>query len=172
MKAKSIIAFMTLLAAMALPGVASAELKIGVVNAIKILEGAPQAEAARKQLEKEFASRDRDLVARQKTIKEMEDRLAREGATMSEAEARKLERDIVSKRRDLKRDQDEFREDVNLRRNEEFGKIQKEIVQSIQDVAKSEGYDLILGEGVIYASDKTDITNAVLERLRKGSSSP
>lgn len=172
MKAKSIIAFMTLVAAMALPGVASAELKIGVVNAIKILEGAPQAEAARKQLEKEFASRDRDLVARQKTIKEMEDRLAREGATMSEAEARKLERDIVSKRRDLKRDQDEFREDVNLRRNEEFGKIQKEIVQSIQDVAKSEGYDLILGEGVIYASDKTDITNAVLERLRKGSSSP
>jgi outer membrane protein len=157
---------------MALPGVASAELKIGVVNAIKILEGAPQAEAARKQLEKEFASRDRDLVARQKTIKEMEDRLARDGATMAEAEARKLERDIVSKRRDLKRDQDEFREDVNLRRNEEFGKIQKEIVQSIQDVAKSEGYDLILGEGVIYASDKTDITNAVLERLRKGSSSP
>lgn len=157
---------------MALPGSASAELKIGVVNAIKILEGAPQAEAARKQLEKEFASRDRDLVARQKAIKEMEDRLARDGATMAEAEARKLERDIVSKRRDLKRDQDEFREDVNLRRNEEFGKIQKEIVQSIQDVAKSEGYDLILGEGVIYASDKTDITNAVLERLRKGSGSP
>lgn len=172
LKAKSIISFMTIVAAMALPGAASAELKIGVVNAIKILEGAPQAEAARKQLEKEFASRDRDLVARQKTIKEMEDRLAREGATMSEADARKLERDIVSKRRDLKRDQDEFREDVNLRRNEEFGKIQKEIVQSIQDVAKSEGYDLILGEGVIYASEKTDITNAVLERLRKGSSSP
>jgi outer membrane protein len=160
-----------MLAAMMLPGSASAELKIGVVNAIKILEGAPQAEAARKQLEKEFASRDRDLVARQKTIKEMEDRLARDGATMAEAEARKLERDIVSKRRDLKRDQDEFREDVNLRRNEEFGKIQKEIVQSIQDVAKAEGYDLVLGEGVIYASDKTDITNAVLERLRKGSSS-
>ncbi|MCG3200817.1 MAG: Chaperone protein Skp [Gammaproteobacteria bacterium] len=172
MKAKLIFSFMTLLAVMALPGTASAELKIGVVNAIKILEGAPQAEAARKQLEKEFASRDRDLVARQKTIKEMEDRLARDGATLSEADARKLERDIVSKRRDLKRDQDEFREDVNLRRNEEFGKIQKEIVQSIQDVAKSEGYDLVLGEGVIYASDKTDITNAVLERLRKGSSSP
>jgi outer membrane protein len=161
-----------MLAAMMLPGSASAELKIGVVNAIKILEGAPQAEAARKQLEKEFASRDRDLVARQKSIKEMEDRLSREGATMSEADARKLERDIVSKRRDLKRDQDEFREDVNLRRNEEFGKIQKEIVQSIQDVAKSQGYDLILGEGVIYANEKTDITNAVLERLRKGGGSP
>lgn len=161
-----------MLALAAIPGTASAELKIGVVNAIKILEGAPQAESARKQLEKEFASRDRDLVARQKVIKEMEDKLSREGADLSDADARKLERDIVSKRRDLKRDQDEFREDVNLRRNEEFGKIQKEIVQSIQDVAKSQGYDLILGEGVIYANEKTDITSAVLERLRKGGGAP
>jgi len=149
------------------PGAASAELKIGVVNAIKILEGAPQAEAARKQLEKEFATRDRDLVARQKQIKEMEDRLSRDGATMSETDARKLERDIVSKRRDLKRDQDEFREDVNLRRNEEFGKIQKEIIQSIQAVAKEQGFDLVLGEGVIYANDKVDITTSVLDRLKK-----
>jgi outer membrane protein len=159
-----------LVVAAVIPGTAKAELKIGVVNAIKILEGAPQAEAARKQLEKEFASRDRDLVARQKSIKEMEDKLARDGATMNETDAGKMERDIVSKRRDLKRDQDEFREDVNLRRNEEFGKIQKEIVQSIQAVAKEQGYDLILGEGVIYANDKTDITGAVLERLRKGES--
>ena len=155
-----------------MPGIALAELKIGVVNAVKILEGAPQAEAARKQLEKEFASRDRDLVSRQKQIKEMEDRLTRDGASMGETEARKLERDIVSKRRDLKRDQDEFRDDVNLRRNEEFGKIQKEIVLSIQAVAKSQGYDLVLGDGVIFASEKTDITNAVLEQLRKGGGSP
>lgn len=168
MKANRKLSMLLVLASAVIPGVAHADLKIGVVNAIKILEGAPQAEAARKQLEKEFASRDRDLVARQKSIKEMEDKLARDGATMSEADAGKMERDIVSKRRDLKRDQDEFREDVNLRRNEEFGKIQKEIVLSIQEVAKEQGYDLVLGEGVIYANDKTDITGAVLDRLRKG----
>lgn len=149
------------------PGMATAELKIGVVNAIKILEGAPQAEAARKQLEKEFATRDRDLVARQRQIKESEDALARDGATLSEADARNRERDIVGKRRDLKRDQDEFREDVNLRRNEEFSKIQREIIESIQVVAKDQGFDLVLGEGVIYANDKVDITNAVIERLRR-----
>ncbi|MGQ0657691.1 MAG: OmpH family outer membrane protein [Chromatiales bacterium] len=156
-----------ILAASMVPGIAAAELKIGVVNAIKILEGAPQAEAARKQLEKEFATRDRDLVARQRQIKESEDTLARDGPTMSETDARKLERDIVAKRRDLKRDQDEFREDVNLRRNEEFGKIQREIIESIQAVAKAQGFDLVLGEGVIYANDKVDITNAVLDKLRK-----
>jgi len=143
-------------------------LKIGVVNAVKVLEGAPQAERARKLLEKEFAARDRELLAQQKAIKEMEDKLSKDGAVMSESEAQKLERDIVGKRRDLKRDQDEFREDVNLRRNEEFGKIQKEIVQSIQAVAKDQGFDLVLGDGVIYASDKVDVTGDVLDRLKKG----
>ena len=172
MKTKAFLSVAALLAGSAFAGPVGAELKIGVVNAVKILEGAPQAEAARKQLEKEFATRDRELVARQKQIKELEDRLSRDGATMSETDVRQLERDIVSKRRDLKRDQDEFREDVNLRRNEEFGKIQKEIVQSIQDVAKQQGFDLILGEGVIYANDKVDVTGAVLERLRKGGASP
>ena len=40
----------------------AADYKLGVVNAPKILEASPQADAARKKLEKEFATRDRDLV--------------------------------------------------------------------------------------------------------------
>ena len=87
---------------------------------------------------------------------------------MSQDEAQKLQRDIMTRRRDLKRDQDEFRDDVNLRRNEEFGKIQKKIIQTIQEVAKAQGYDLVLGDGVIYASDKVDITNLVIDKLKAG----
>lgn len=145
----------------------AAGLKIGVVNALKVLGAAPQAEKARKQLEKEFASRDRELAAEMKTIKQKEDKLEKDGAVMSQDEAQKLQRDIMTRRRDLKRDQDEFRDDVNLRRNEEFGKIQKQIVQTIQAVAKEQGYDLVLGDGVIYASDKVDITNLVIDKLKK-----
>ena len=151
-----------------MPGIASAEgLKIGVVNALKVLEAAPQAERARKQLEKEFASRDRELAAEMKAIKEKEDKLDKDGAIMSQDEAQKMQRDIMTKRRDLKRDQDEFRDDVNLRRNEEFGKIQKQIIKTIQSVAKDQGFDLILGDGVIYANDKVDITNLVIDKLKK-----
>ena len=150
------------------PGLSFAEgIKIGVVNALKVLQAAPQAERARKELEKEFASRDRQLAAEMKAIKDKEDKLEKDGAVMSQDEAQKMQRDIVTKRRDLKRDQDEFRDDVNLRRNEEFGKIQKQIILTIQSVAKEQGYDLVLGDGVIYASDKVDITNLVIDKLKK-----
>ena len=144
-----------------------ADVKVGFVNALKVLEGAPQAERARKLLEKEFATRDRELVAAQKALKTQEEKLVKDGAIMSEGERGKLERDILNKRRELKRDQDEFREDVNLRRNEELGKVQREIVVSIQAVAKAGKYDLIMGEGVIYASERIDVTSRVVEHLKK-----
>ncbi len=141
--------------------------KIGVVNAIRILEQSPQAEKMRKQIEKEFAPRDRELVASQKKLKQLEDRLTKDAAIMSEAERKKLERDIINQRRDLKRSQDEFREDLTFRRNEEIAKIQKEIVDAINAVAKTGAFDVVLSEGVIFASAKVDISQNVIDYLNK-----
>ncbi|MGH8546246.1 MAG: OmpH family outer membrane protein [Gammaproteobacteria bacterium] len=146
----------------------AADLRIGVVNPIKVLKAAPQAEEARKRLEREFASRDKNLVAAQRRAKQLEDRLAKDAPVMTETERRKIERDIIGVKRDLKRDQDEFREDLNFRRNEEFGKIQRQVVEAIQNLAKEEGFDVIVGEGVIYANERVDVTSKVVERLKKG----
>jgi outer membrane protein len=149
------------------PSASAAEYRLGVVNPIKVLESAPQAEDARKRLEKEFAPRDRKLVASQKALKDREDRLARDGPIMSEAERQRLEREVRAASRELKRDQDEFREDLNLRRNEEFTKIQRLVVEAIQAVAKDKEYDLIVGEGVIYASERVDMTDEIIQRLKR-----
>lgn len=143
------------------------DIKIGAVNAVRILENSPQAEAARDKIQREFAPRDRELIEQQKKLKSMEDKLSKDGAIMSEAERANLERDIVQLKRDIKRSQDEFRDDLNFRRNEEFGEIQKTILQAIQKVAKERGYDIVLGEGVIYASQKVDISDQVIEYLKK-----
>ena len=140
--------------------------KIGAVNAIRILEQSPQAEKMRNLLEQEFAPRDRELVAAQKGLKEMEDRLTKDAPIMSEAERSKLERDIINERRDLKRNQDEFREDLTFRRNEEIAKIQKDIIDAINTIAKENGFDMILNEGVIYASPKVDISQLVIDQLK------
>lgn len=145
----------------------AADYRIGVVNAVKVLESAPQAEAARAKLEKEFAPRDRKLVEDQKDLKKMEDRLAQDGAIMSQAERDKLHNEVINRRRELKRNQDEFRDDLNFRRNEEFGKIQRLVVDAIQAVAKEGKYDLIMGEGVIYASKRVDITQKVIDHLKQ-----
>ncbi len=143
----------------------AAELKIGFVNSLKVMDNAPQVEAANKRLEQEFAPRQRKLVGAQQEVKRLEERLTKEGNIMGEAEADNISRDIREKRRDLKRQQDEFREDYNIRRNEELDKLQKRIIEVIQTIAKEQGYDLILSEGVVWASPKVDITDQVLKRL-------
>ncbi len=143
----------------------AAEVKIGFVNVPRVLEKAPQADKAKKDLEKEFSPRDKRLLAEKKKIKKLQDKLKRDAAVMSEDERRKLERDIMSKSRDVKRTQDEFREDFNIRRNEELGKLQKKVYEAIKRLAKKEKFDLLLTEGVVYASSAVDVTKKVQEQL-------
>lgn len=143
------------------------ELKLGFVNAARVLEDAPQAEAARRKLEQEFSPRDKKLVQSQKELRELEEKLTRDGAIMSEEERRKTERDLMTRKRDIKREQDEFREDLNIRRNESFDKLRRRVFEVIVDIAKSENFDLIVSDGVVFASDRIDITGKVVERLKQ-----
>ena len=145
----------------------AADTRIGIVNTAKLLKEAPQAEAARKKLESEFAPRDVKIVDLQKLIKALEDKLSKDAAIMSDAARKKQEREIVSKKRDVKRSREEFTEDFNFRRNEEIGKLQKLVSETILSLAKEKQYDIILNESVIYVSPQVDITANVLERLQK-----
>ena len=145
----------------------AADLKVGFVNAAKVLEQAPQADAARTSLEKEFSPRDKGLLNSQKKIRNLEDKLTRDGAIMSESERHKLERDIVSGKRDIKRGQEEFREDLNIRRNESFDKLRRRVYEVIVDIAKKEKYDLVVSDGVVYADSRIDITDKVVARLKQ-----
>ncbi len=163
------LATMCLLGALSLisVNVIAADLKVGFVNAAKVLEQAPQADAARASLEKEFSPRDKSLIKSQKEIRKLEDRLTRDGAIMSEPERRKLERNIVSQKRDIKREQEEFREDLNIRRNESFDKLRRRVYEVIVDIAKKEKYDLIVSDGVVYADDRINVTDKVVARLKQ-----
>lgn len=147
-------------------GAWAGEIKIGFVNVAQVLQESPQAEQAKKRLEQEFAPRDKRLVSQQKELEKLQEKLNRDAAVMSESERGKLEREILAKQRDLKRAQDEFREDFNIRRNEELGKLQREIFDAIKALAQEEKYDLLLTDGVVYASDQIDVTEKVQERLR------
>lgn len=144
-----------------------AETKIGFVNAARVLEEAPQADIARKQLEKEFAPRDKAIVKMQDELKTIEDKLARDGAVMSESEQRKMERDVLSQKREIKRKKEEFREDLNIRRNEAFEKLRKRVFEVIVAIAEQKKFDLIVSDGVVYASKQIDITKEVVDKLKK-----
>lgn len=142
-----------------------ADLKIGFVNIPAVLEKAPQAEKAKKRLEQEFSPRDKQLVAQQKEIQSMDEKMAKDAAVMGESARSNLEKDILNKKRDAKRAQQEFSEDFNARRNEELGKLQRRIVEAIREIAKAQNFDLLLTDGVIYASEKIDVTSQVQQKL-------
>jgi outer membrane protein len=145
--------------------VSYADLKIGFVNIPVVLEKAPQAEKAKKRLEQEFSPRDKQLVAQQKEIQSMDEKMAKDAAVMGESARANLEKDILNKKRDAKRAQQEFSEDFNARRNEELGKLQRRIVEAIREIAKDQSFDLLLTDGVIYSSEKIDVTTQVQQKL-------
>ena len=147
----------------------AAQLKIAYVDAVKVIEKAPQAKQALAKLEAEFRPRDEKIVVTTKRIKEMEDKLNKEAMVMNSKDRRGIEKKLLILKRNLKRESQEFREDYNLRRNEELASLQKLVYRVIVDIAKKGKYDLVVHEGTIYASKKIDITKRVLKRLQEKS---
>lgn len=153
-----------------LPGAAFAQeedLKVGFVNVGRVIEKAPQGEAALKELEEEFGPRDREIRAMREEVKRLEEELLKNDLVLDESARTEKELELRDKRRALRRATSEFREDYNLRRNEELNALQKLVIKAIVEIAKEESYDLIVHEpAVVYASDQIDMTERVLERLR------
>ena len=143
----------------------AADYKIGFVNTERLFREATPAKRAQQKLEKEFAARDADLQKLAKQVRDLQTLLDRDGATMAETDRRNKERDLANLSRDLQRAQREFREDLNLRRNEELSSIQERANKVIQQIAEAEKFDLILQDPVVFASQRIDITEKVIKAL-------
>ncbi len=141
-------------------------IKVGYVNAARALNDSPQKEAAKKRIEAEFAPRDRKLIAQQKELRKLEDKLVRDGSVMTQSAKQRTTQELRAKKRNLQREFDEFREDSNLRQNQERVKLQKIVLRAIDTVARASGYDIVVGEGVLFAADRVNITNKVTAQLR------
>jgi len=149
-------------------GVQAKDLKIGFVNIQMVMDKSPQGEEAAKTIEKEFSNRGKRLEADAKELKRLEEKFARDAAIMSDSEKERTQKEIFSKRRDFRRSKDEFQEDLNFRRNEVLSKMQKQVLEAIESLAREEDYDLLLTSGVVHASDSIDVTQKILEKLRRG----
>jgi len=141
--------------------------KVAFVQVAKVLQAAPQVKAIKARIRKEFAKRDDQLVAEQKKLNKLKEKLARDAAIMSESEKKRLERDIIARTRKLKNAQSEFQEDLSLRQNEELAKLRKVITEVVVKVAKRGGFDMVLESGVVWATDRVNITDKVIRELKK-----
>lgn len=148
----------------ALPAAAQ-DLKIGVVSLQVIVERAPQTKAVMDALREEFAPREREILSKQKEIEDLQAKVQKDLAVMGETERRNAEKNLRDLQRDFQRLRTEYQEDSNLRRNEEFGVLQRSILKEVQDYAEQQGYDLIVGDGVLYVRSTVNITEEVLRAV-------
>jgi outer membrane protein len=143
-----------------------AELKIGYVNYSLLLQDSPDAKVITEQLRNEFLPRQRDLQTLQQSLKTREDKLTKDGATMTDDQRAREDKEIRDGERELQRKQTEFQDDANSRRNEELSILQKSLIEKVRGYAKTQNYDLVIADGVIYATNAVDITAQVLATLQ------
>ncbi len=131
---------------------AHAEIKIGVVNASRLLQESPQAKAVQESMRNEFAPKQRELAAQQAALKAKQEKYEKDAPTMSADQRAKAEKEIRDANREYSQKATDFQEDANTRQNEELSKLQSAIVAEVQSYATSQKYDLVLTEGVVYAN--------------------
>ncbi|HET9865055.1 MAG TPA: OmpH family outer membrane protein [Steroidobacteraceae bacterium] len=151
---------------------AMAEIKIGVVDYARLFEDSPQAKVVRENLQAEFAPRLQQLVAQENALKQRSEKLQKDVATMTPEQRSKAEKDLRDAARELERKKGEWQDDSNVKRQEEMTKLQRSLVAEVREYAKSQNFDIVIAEGVIYATPTVDITNAVLAALSARASKP
>lgn len=174
-KGKGYMSFMNKQLAKALLGVAlvfmsvspatAQEMKIGFVNLQVVVQEAPQTKAVMEALREEFAPREREIVAKQKEIEDLQAKVQKDLSVMGETERRNAEKNLRDLGRDFERLRTEYQEDSNLRQNEEIGKLQRSVLKEVQDFAAAQGYDMVVGEGVLYVGTSVNITKEVLDAV-------
>jgi outer membrane protein len=143
-----------------------AEPKIGVVDPQRLLLESPQGKAMADAMQTEFAPRQRTLQAQGQALKAKEEKLQKDGATMTEDQRQRTEKELRDSYRDLSRKQQEVQDDFNARRNEEMSRLQKILIEEVRVYAKAQNFDLVIADGVIYSTPTLDITPAILTALQ------
>lgn len=153
-----------ILSAGCLAAAGAADFRIGIVDTERVLRESEQAIRAEKKIEKEFSVRDQEIKKLTKQIKEQQESLEKESSKLSDSTKRIKERELANMNLQLQTQQREFREDLNLRKNEELAQVLARADKAIKAIAESEEYDIILQEAV-YRNPKVDITDKVLKYL-------
>lgn len=150
--------------------VAQRPVRIAIVDVAKLLANAPQSKAADAKLKLSFVSREQNLDADKKVIRQREDDLAvgLQAGVLPDAEKVERQRELRDLQRNYAREMEDFREEVRIARDRAIDALQAEIVQAIVEVREREKIDLVLRESnYIVASDRIDITATVMQHLEQ-----
>ncbi|MFT4728422.1 MAG: outer membrane protein [Granulosicoccus sp.] len=143
------------------------ESRIGFVDIPYLIDRAPQALEAELRLETEFAPRQAELKEHRASLAKLTAKLANSSLELSEIELAQLDRESRGLERRIKRSEQDFREELNFQKNDEFKKVRILVLEAIGDFGRKHDYDLIVSDGVLFANKRVDVTERILESLRR-----
>ncbi len=147
--------------------VTAADLKIGVVSVERILTEAPQVDAVNTSMLERFGPQRDELQKLEKAITKLQENYKRNELVMTDDKLNEKKKEIIGKIQILKQQEAQLSQEVATVRNQELAVLQQQVSGIIEDIAKKGKYSLILSEGVAYTDDKLDITNKVLDQMKK-----
>ena len=144
--------------------VTAQQLRVGYVDMKQVLDNAPQVLAGREKLDLEFRPRNETIEFQERQVQDLDDRL--QMGDLSEDARVRLDRELREMRRNVNRQKEDLRDELSFRRTEEVQNLEDQINQAVQEIARTNGYDLILSSPVVYADPSLDITQLILDQLR------
>lgn len=142
------------------------ESKIAWVSSERIYNESKLAKLAGEKLAEEFKSREKAVQELASRFKASSEKLEKELAGLNEGERGKRQREYFELEKELQRRQREFREDLTQRTNEERAAIAEKANGIVQQMARVEGYDVVL-QDALWFNPRIDITDRVLKALDK-----
>jgi len=144
--------------------VTAQQLRVGYVDMKQVLDNAPQVLAGREKLDLEFRPRNETIEFQDRQAQAMDDRL--QLGDLTEDARIRLDRELREMRRNVNRQKEDLRDELSFRRTEEVQKLEDQINQAVEEIARDNGYDLILSSPVVYADPSLDITQLILDQLK------
>ena len=144
--------------------VTAQQLRIGYVDMKQVLDNAPQVLAGREKLDIEFRPRNETIEFQERQVQTMEDRL--QMGDLADDDRKRLDRELREMQRNVNRQREDLRDELSFRRTEEVQKLEDQINLAVQEIARDNGYDLILSSPVVYADPSLNITQLILDQLR------
>jgi outer membrane protein len=141
--------------------------RVGYVDMQRLIDNAPQTLAARERLKQEFDKRDAGLKQEEARLAALDLRLKDGPTVLPEAERTALQRQADALRRSVERTRQRLREEFNARVDQELDRTWPLINEAVAEFAREQGYDLVVPSPVIYVSGRIDITDRVLDRLKR-----
>lgn len=144
------------------------EVKIGVINAQKVIQQTTKGKEITARLEKLGQKKQREVENMREQIKKLENEVT--SPALNDQTRNKKNMDLQQKRTHLKRYIEDAQREMQQKSSKELSSLRQEIMPVIEKIGKERGFTLILDlttSGIAYFDNTIDVTNEVIAAYDK-----